>query len=203
MATKSPTANPIANFYEAQTVATAEIAQAALNGMQRLQKLTLQAMRAGAGGQLSLAQSMTSLRDSGDVNRSLSQAAAPAAEQGARYQREMVQAIADMNSDIVRASYSMMERMRDALGSVAPGSMAMTSALPGLPMGADSMTNPMAMVDSAMRQWQTAVQQMMETPAVAMAVASAQDGERPRASSGATARKSKRPVKRKSGTRAR
>ena len=30
-------------------------------------------------------------------------------------------------------------------------------------MGGEGMTNPMAMVDSAMRQWQTAVQQMMET----------------------------------------
>ena len=60
MATKTSSANPIANFYEAQTVATAEIANAALNGMQRLQKLTLQAMRAGADGQLSLAQSMAS-----------------------------------------------------------------------------------------------------------------------------------------------
>ena len=62
------------------------------------------------------------------------------------------------------------------------------------------MTNPIAMVDSAMRQWQTAVQQMMDTPGVAMAVASAQE-ERPRASSGATARKAKRPAKRKSGAR--
>ena len=152
MATKSSNANPFANFYEAQTTATAEIAQAALNGMQRLQKLTLEAMRAGAGGQFSLAQSMASMRDGGDVSRSLSQAAAPAAEQGARYQREMVQAIAEMNNDIVRASYSMMERMRDALGTATQGSMAMTSALPGLPMGGESTANPMAMVDSAMRQ---------------------------------------------------
>ena len=116
MATRSSSANPIANFYEAQTVATAEIANAALNGMQRLQKLTLQALRAGAGEQLSLAQSMASMRDGGNISRSVSEAAAPAAEQGARYQREMVQAIAEMNNDIVRASYSMMERMRDALG---------------------------------------------------------------------------------------
>ena len=198
MATKSLTANPFANFYEAQTAATVEIAQAALNGMQRLQKLTLQAMRAGAGGQLSLAQSMASMRDSSGGARSLTEAAAPAAEQGARYQREMVQAIADMNNDIVRASYSMMERMRDALGNASQGSMAMTSALPGLPMGGDGTTNPMAMVDSAMRQWQTAVQRMMETPAVSMAVASADDGERTRSTRAAPARKSKRPGKRKS-----
>ena len=200
MATRLSSANPIANFYEAQTVATAEIANAALNGMQRLQKLTLQAMRAGAGEQLSLAQSMASMRDGGNISRSVSEAAAPAAEQGARYQREMVQAIAEMNNDIVRASYSMMERMRDALGSATEGSM--LSALPGLPARGEGMTNTLAMVDSAMRQWQTAVQQMMETPAVAMAVASAQE-DRPRAASGATARKSKRPAKRKSGGRAR
>ena len=200
MATRSPSANPIANLYEAQTVATAEIANAALNGMQRLQKLTLQALRAGAGEQLSLAQSMASMRDAGNISRSVSEAAAPAAEQGARYQREMVQAIAEMNNDIVRASYSMMERMRDALGSSTEGSM--LSALPGLPARGEGMTNTLAMVDSAMRQWQTAVQQMMETPAVAMAVASAPE-DRPRASSGAAARKAKRPAKRKSGGRAR
>lgn len=202
MATKSTTANPIANFYEAQTAATAEIAHAALNGMQRLQKLTLQAMRAGTDGQLSLAQSMASMRDGGNMSRSVSDAAAPAAEQGARYQREMVQAIAEMNNDIVRASYSMMERMREALGSAMPGSMPMASALPGLPMRGEGMTNTLEMVDSAMRQWQTAVQQMMETPAVAMAVVSTQE-DRPRAASSATARKSKRPAKRKSGARAR
>jgi hypothetical protein len=199
MATKSLTANPFANFYEAQTAATAEIAQAALNGMQRLQRLTLQAMRAGAGGQLTLAQSMGSMRDSSGTARSVSEAGVPA-EQGAQYQREMVQAITDMNNDIMRASYSMMERMRDALGTATQGSMAMTSALPGLPMGGDGMTNPMAMVDSAMRQWQTAVQRMMETPAVAMAVASADDGDRPRSTRAAPARKSKRSSKRKSGT---
>lgn len=197
MATKTPITNPIANFYEAQTMATAEIARAALNGMQRLQKITLNAMRAGAGGQLTLAQSMSSVRDAGDVRRSVSEAAAPAAEQGARYQREMVQAIADMNNEIVRASYSMMERMRDALGTATQGSMAMTSALPGLPASGQGLTNPMAMYDSAMRQWQTAVQQMMDTPAVAMAVASAEDYEPGRPTRAASARKSKRSAKRK------
>ncbi len=196
MATKASTINPFATFYEAQTAATAEIAQAALNGMQRLQKLTLEAMRAGASGQFSLAQSMATMRDGGNPARSISDAAGPAAEQSTRYQREMVQAIAEMNNNVLRASYSMMERMRDAFGSATQGAMPMASALPGLSMGDERMTNPMAMVDSAMRQWQTAVQQMMETPSVAMAVASAQE-ERPRASSGATARKAKRPAKRK------
>ena len=102
--------------------------------------------------------------------RTVTEAAAPAAEQGARYQREMVQAIADMNNDIVRASYSMMERMRDALGAATQGSMA--SALSGAGGSRSSSTNPLEIYDSAMRQWQTAVQQMMDSPAVAMAVAS-------------------------------
>ncbi len=76
----------------------------------------------------------------------------------------------------------------------------MRSALPGLPARGESMTNPMAMVDSAMRQWQTAVQQMMETPAVAMAVASAEDDQPLRAARAVPSRKPKRPAKRKSGT---
>ena len=190
------TANPIANFYEAQTIATAEIAQAALNGMQRLQRLTLQAMRAGAGGQLSLAQSMATTRDGETVRRTVTEAAAPAAEQGARYQREMVQAIADMNNDIVRASYSMMERMRDALGAATQGSM--VSALPGSGSSRSPSTNPLEIYDSAMRQWQTAVQQMMDSPAVAMAVASADEDDRRRASRPSSPRKSKRTSKRKS-----
>jgi hypothetical protein len=204
MAQKTATANPIANFYEAQTIATAEIAHAALDGLQRLQKLTLQAMRDSASGPLSLAQSMATMRDGGNVSRSVSEAAAPAAEQGARYQREMVQAIATMNNDIVRASYSMMERMRDALGTATQGSMKLSSALPGLPTGGQDLTNPMAIYDSAMRQWQTAVQQMMETPTVAMAVVSAQERERPRAAGTARAapkRSAKRSPKRKSSER--
>ncbi|HZA94612.1 MAG TPA: phasin family protein [Burkholderiaceae bacterium] len=200
MATKTSTANPIATFYEAQTAATAEIAQAALNGMQRLQQLTLEAMRAGVGGQFSLAQSMAMMRDGGNLGRSISEAAGPAAEQSTRYQREMVQAIAEMNNNVLRASYSMMERMRDAFETATQGSMPMASAMPALPLGVDSMANPMAMVDSAMRQWHTAVQQMMEQPAAAMAVASGQE-ERPRASSGTTAAKSKRAAKRKRSAR--
>src|SRR5215203_3200115 len=109
MAAQRNPMNPLAGLYEAQTAATAELVEAALNGMQRLQRLTLQAMRASAGGQLSIAQSMTTMRDGGDVNRAVSDAAGPAAEQGASYQREMLQAISEMNNDVVRASYSMME----------------------------------------------------------------------------------------------
>lgn len=169
MAQRTPIANPLAGFYEAQTTATAEIVQAALNGMQRLQQLTLQAMRAGAGGQLSIAQSMASMGDGGDVNRAVSEAAGPAAEQGARYQREMLQAISDMNNDLVRASYSMMERMRKAFTDGAEGlPMAIPSAMHGMTTGSDAMSNPMALYDSAMRQWQTAVQQMMEASPMTM-----------------------------------
>ena len=205
MAQKTATSNPIANFYEAQTIATAEIAHAALDGLQRLQKLTLQAMRDSASGPLSLAQSMATMRDAGDVSRSVSEAAAPAAEQGARYQRDMVQAIAAMNNDIVRASYSMMERMRDALGAATQGPLTMSSALPDLATGGEDLTNPMAIYDSAMRQWQTAVQQMMETPAV-MAGVSARERERPRAAGTApvaSKRSAKRSSKRKSSERSR
>lgn len=171
MAQRTPMANPLAAFYEAQTASTAELVQAALNGMQRLQQLTLEAMRAGAGGQFSIAQSMATMRDGGDVNRAVSEAAGPAAEQGARYQRELLQAISDMNNDLVRASYSMMERMRNAVAEAAQGMpMAMPSSMPGM-MGAggDAMTNPMALYDAAMRQWQTAMQQMMEASPMGMA----------------------------------
>ncbi|MBA2548264.1 MAG: phasin family protein [Burkholderiaceae bacterium] len=195
MAQKTP-AIPFAGLYEAQTVATAEIVQAALNGMQRLQQLTLQAMRAGAGGQFSLAQTMGSMRETGDINRAAAELA-PAAEQGARYQRELLQAISEMNSEVVRASYSMMERMREAITASA-GSLSMPTAMAGLAPRGEALSNPMAMYDSAMRQWQTAVQQMMETPAVAMAVASAQD-DRERPARTAPARKTKRAAKRKQG----
>jgi hypothetical protein len=71
-------------------------------------------------------------------------------------------------------------------------------------MPSAAMTNPMAMYDSAMRQWQTAAQQLMETPAVAMAVASAADGDAPvRAPRAAPSRKTKRAAKRKAGTKSR
>ena len=63
--------NPIAHFYEAQAAATAEIVRAALSGAQRIQQLTLQMMRSGAA-----------------LN------SAPSAEQGARFQQEVMQAFA-------------------------------------------------------------------------------------------------------------
>jgi hypothetical protein len=69
--------------------------------------------------------------------------------------------------------------------------------LPDLATGGQDLTNPMAIYDSAMRQWQTAVQQMIETPAVAMAGVSARERERPRAA-GAASAASKRPAKRSS-----
>ena len=199
MAATSSTVNPIASFYEAQTAATAEIAQAALNGMQRLQRITLQAMRAGAGGQFSLAQSMGAMRDGSDVGRAMTSGAAPAAEQGARYQKELLQAIAEMNNDIARASYSMMERMRDALGAATQGSLTMTPNLPGA-------SDPMAMVDSAMRQWQTAVQQMtnMAPPSMrAMAFDADTEGYAAAAPARTSKRSTKRSSKRKSSGRKR
>ncbi len=166
--------NPIARYYEAQTAATAEIVQAALNGMQRLQRITLQAMQV-------------------DTSE-------PAAQQTARFQRDLMQAITEMNSDIVRASYSMMERMRDALGGTAQGPAMMA---PAFPLGNDPMTSPMSLYDSAVRQWQTTVQQMMETPSVAMAVASAVEDEEAAPVRPSPARKSKRSAKRKTSARKR
>ena len=114
MAQKPSMANPIANFYEAQTAATAEIAHAALNGMQRLQQLTLEAMRAGAGGQMSLAQSMADMRDGGSYRALASQAAVSGGGKGVRYQREGSGHCG--NNTRFCAQLLDMERMRDALG---------------------------------------------------------------------------------------
>lgn len=193
MAQKSP-GIPFAGVLEAQTAATAEIVQAALNGMQRLQQLTMQAMRAGAGGQLSLAQSMGSMRAPGDVNRAAAEFA-PAAEQGARYQRELLQAISEMNSDVVRASYSMMERMREAITASA-GSLSMPTAMAGFTQGGET-GNPMALYDSAMQQWQTALQQMMAGPSAAVAAVSSVGGTNASTSPRAT----KQPAKSRSSAR--
>lgn len=141
--------NPIAAFYEAQTATTAEIVHAALDGTQRVQHLLLQMMRSAT-----------------------SPGAKPDVEQGARLQREIMQAFAEMNSEIVRASYAMMERMRDSLGGIARGSVSLPAAF--APAG-ETDVNPMALYDATLRQWQTTVQQMMETPSVALAVADAAD----------------------------
>ena len=150
-------ANPIAAFYEAQAAATAEIVRAALDGAQHIQQLTLQAMRP-----------------------STASSGAPVAEQGVRLQREVMQAFADMNNEIVRASYTMMQRMRDALGASGPGSM--PEAL-SFAFGREANANPMAMYDTAVRQWQTTVQQLMETPSVAFTTGAANDAGRKKAAS--------------------
>ncbi|MGH6608797.1 MAG: hypothetical protein ACRECQ_00925 [Burkholderiaceae bacterium] len=164
--------NPIASYYEAQAAATAEVMQAVFAGMQRIQQLTLQAMQAGTSAD-----------------------AASSAGRGARFQSELLQAIADMNNNIVRASYSMMERMRDVLGAGAQGAMSMASAFP---LAGDASTNPMALYDAAMRQWQTTVQQMMDTPSVAMAVAGAVEDDALTARKSAAKRSSTSSRKRKS-----
>ena len=173
--------NPIAHFYEAQAAATAEIVRAALSGAQRIQQLTLQMMRAGAAAN-----------------------STPPAEQGARFQQEVMQAFAEMNNEIVRASYSMMEKMRDTLGAATQSSI---PTMPAFPLGGDA-SNPMAIYDSAMRQWQTNLQQMMQAPAAARAMGFVDDdraGSRAgsdRQSARKTAGKSPR-GKRKSATRKR
>ncbi len=170
MALNNPSANPITRYYEAQAAATAEIVQAALSGMQRLQQITLQAMRVNANE--------------------------PAGEHAARLQRESLQVFTDMNNAIAQASYSMMERMRDALGAGAV-------SMPSFAYGNESLANPMTMYDAGMRQWQTAVQQMMETPSVAMAVASAVEDEVATSTGAGPARKSKSATKRKTRGRRR
>ncbi len=98
----------------------------------------------------------------------------------------------------------MMERMRDAFETATQGAMPLPSSMPRLiERRGESMTNPMAMVDSAMRQWQTAVQQMMDTPAAAMAVVIA-DEETAHALRAVTPRASRSAAaKRKSGARTR
>ena len=96
--------NPVAGYIEAQMTGTAGIVQAAMHGMQRLQEIMLRALREGAGGQLSLARSMTEARDVGDVSRAGGAIAGPAAEQANRYQQELISAVTEMNTEMMQAS---------------------------------------------------------------------------------------------------
>lgn len=194
-------ANPLANYFEAQTAATADIVQAALSGMQRIQQVTLKAMRTGAEGQFALAQSMTAARGA-DAGRAVADASGPASAQTARFQRELLQAIGEMNSNIMRSSYSMMERMRDAMSAVTSNTGTMLPTLPS----SDAVDNPMAVYDAAIRQWQTTVQRMMDSPSVALAMATAgeESGARPsQAVRTSSARSSRATGKRKGVSRKR
>lgn len=144
--------NAMASYYEAQMEATAGVVQAALSGMHRVQEITLRAMREGAGEQFALARTVSEVRDPSDLSR-LQEFAGPATEQMRRFQAELLQAITETNAEVVRASYSMMERLRDTL-SETTGSM-------GAQMPFESGgTSPLAMYEAGLKQWQSAMQQM-------------------------------------------
>jgi hypothetical protein len=145
--------NPLAGYIEAQMTGTAGIVQAAMHGMQRVQEIMLRAMREGAGEQLSLARSMTEARDPADMSRAGSAHAGPAAEQFARYQQELIGAVTEMNTEMIQASYSLMERVSSALAASA-------SAM-GVPAGAQGVT-PMAAFEAGVRQWQGAMERLSQ-----------------------------------------
>jgi hypothetical protein len=145
--------NPVAGYIEAQMTGTAGIVQAAMHGVQRLQEIMLRALREGAGGQLSLARSMTEARDVGDVSRAGGAIAGPAAEQATRFQQELISAVTEMNTEMMQASYSMMERVGQALAASATAM--------GLPAGAPA-GGAMAAYEAGVRQWQGAVERMAQ-----------------------------------------
>ncbi len=149
--------NPVAGYIEAQMAGTAGIVQAAMHGMQRVQEIMLRAMREGAGGQMALARSMAEARDASDLSRVGEAHAAPAAEQFTRYQQELIGAVTEMNTEMIQASYSMMERVGQALTASA-------SAM-GLSGGAQG--GPLAAYQAGVRQWQGAMDQMAQAAGVA------------------------------------
>jgi hypothetical protein len=155
---KESNENPLAGYIEAQMSGTAGIVQAAMHGMQRVQEIMLRAMREGAGGQFSLARSMSEARDAADVSRAGSAHAGPAAEQFSRYQQELIGAVTEMNTEVIQASYSLMERVGNALAASA-------SAM-GMPPGTQSVT-PMAAFEAGVRQWQGAMERMSQGAAQA------------------------------------
>lgn len=144
--------NPVAGYIEAQMAGTAGIVQAAMHGMQRVQEIMLRAMREGTGEQMALARSMTQARDAGDLSRLGEAHSGPAAEQFARYQQELISAVTDMNTEMVQASYSMMERVGQALAASA-------SAM-GMPAGGQGAA--MAAYQEGVRQWQGAMERMTQ-----------------------------------------
>jgi Phasin protein len=145
--------NPVAGYLEAQMAGTAGIVQAAVHGMQRVQEIMLRAMREGAGGGMALARSMTEARDAADLSRVGEAHAGPASEQFTRYQQELIGAVTEMNTEMIQASYSMMERVGQAL-SASAGAM-------GMPVGAQG-AGPLAAYEAGVRQWQGAMQKMAQ-----------------------------------------
>jgi len=158
--------NPVAGYLEAQMAGTAGIVQAAVHGMQRVQEIMLRAMREGAGGQMALARSMTEARDASDLSRVGEAHAGPATEQFTRYQQELIGAVTEMNTEMIQASYSMMERVGQALAASA-------SAM-GVPVGAQG-AGPLAAFEAGVRQWQGSMQKMAQ--AATGQVSSEDEGE--------------------------
>lgn len=145
--------NPIASYVEAQMSGTAGIVQAAMHGVQRVQEIMLRAMREGAGEQMALARSMSGARDAADISRVGEAHAGPASEQFTRYHQELIGAVTEMNTEMIQASYSMMERVGQALATSA-------SAM-GLPASGQA-GGPMAAYEAGMRQWQGAMEQLTQ-----------------------------------------
>ena len=145
--------NPVASYIEAQMSGTAGIVQAAMHGVQRVQEIMLRAMREGAGEQMALARSMSGARDPAEMSRVGEAHAGPAAEQFTRYQQELIGAVTDMNTEMIQASYSMMERVSHALAASA-------SAM-GL-RGSGQAGGPLAAYEAGMRQWQGAMEQLTQ-----------------------------------------
>jgi hypothetical protein len=143
--------NPIAGYIEAQMAGTAGIVQAAMHGMQRVQEIVLRAMREGADERVALARSITQARDASDFSRMGEAHAGPAAEQFSRYQQELLGAVTEMNTELLQASYSMVERVGQAFAS--------SGAALGMPAG---QGNPMAAFQAGMRQWQGTIAQMTQ-----------------------------------------
>ena len=150
--TESTRNNPLAGYLEAQMAGTAGIVQAAMHGMQRVQEIMLRAMREGAGEQMALARSVTEARDANDLSRVGGAHAGPAAEQLTRYQQELIGAVTEMNTEMIQASYSMMERVGQALAASA-------SAM-GLQGGGQG--GAMAAYEAGVRQWQGAMERMTQ-----------------------------------------
>jgi phasin family protein len=179
--------NPVAGYIEAQMAGTAGIVQAAMQGMQRVQSIMLRAMREGAGEQLALARSMAEARDPADLTRVGGAHTGPAAEQFTRYQQELIGAVTDMNTEVIQASYSMMERVSQALAA--------SAAAMGMPAGGQG--GPMAAFEAGVRQWQGAVERMTQAAgAYATEGAEADD-----AAGGGSSRSARKAPARRSGRR--
>ena len=121
-----------------------------MHGVQRVQEILMRAMREGAGGQMALARSMSGARDAADISRAGEAHAGPAAEQFTRFQQELIGAVTEMNTEMVQASYSMMERVSQALGASSTG----WDCQPGA-RRADRWQR----LEAGMRQWQGAMEQ--------------------------------------------